>query len=135
MPKNVENNGTSTRREFLSNVGRGMLIASVGSHLANELGFGNAFASELPARLTFGEIEPLVGLMQETAPDKLLPILAARLRKGDDLRQLLRAAALANARTFGGDDYVGFHTMMALAPAWHMASELPSEQAPLPVFK
>ena len=33
----------------------------------------------------------------------------------------MAAAALANARTFGGEDYVGFHTMMALAPAFHMA--------------
>src|SRR5262249_30934360 len=35
----------------------------------------------------------------------------------------------------GGEDYVGFHTMMALAPALHMASELPVELQPLPVFK
>src|SRR2546426_1136299 len=32
-------------------------------------------------------------------------------------------------------DYVGFHTMMALAPALHMAQELPAELQPLPVFK
>jgi hypothetical protein len=51
------------------------------------------------------------------------------------LRRLVAAAALANARTFGGEDYVGFHTMMALAPAFHMAQELPTELLPLPVFK
>src|SRR5204863_6786841 len=40
-----------------------------------------------------------------------------------DLRQLVAAAALANARTFGGEDYVGFHTMMALAPSLHRSEE------------
>lgn len=135
MPKNPWNKRVSTRREFLAEVGCGMLIASVGSEVAAELGFADAFASETPARLTFGEIEPLVALMQETAADRLLPLLSARLGKGEDLRHLVRAAALANARTFGGDDYVGFHTMMALAPALHMASELSPEQQALPVFK
>ena len=43
------------------------------------------------------------------------------MRSGTDLRDSVAAAALANARTFGGEDYVGFHTMMALAPAYHMA--------------
>ncbi len=52
-----------------------------------------------------------------------------------ELRRLVAAAALANARTFGGEDYVGFHTMMALSPALRMASELPAEQQALPVFK
>src|SRR6185369_10595079 len=58
-----------------------------------------------------------------------------RLRAGTDLRRVVAAAALANARTFGGEDYVGFHTMMALAPALHMAQELPAELQPLPVLK
>ena len=56
-------------------------------------------------------------LMQETPVDRLLPALVGRLGAGAELRQLAAAAALANARTFGGEDYVGFHTMMALAPA------------------
>src|SRR6185437_11678569 len=47
----------------------------------------------------------------------------------------LAAGALANARTFGGEDYIGFHTMMALAPAMHMAGELPAELQALPVLK
>jgi hypothetical protein len=64
-----------------------------------------------------------------------LPLLSDKLKSGTELRQLVTAAALANARTFGGEDYVGFHTMMALAPAFHMAQELPKELQPLPVFK
>jgi hypothetical protein len=123
-----------TRREFLADVGKGMLIASVGSGLAEELGVSPALAAE-PEALSFGKLEPLVCLMQETAPDRLLPLLIERLAAGTELTQLLAAGALANARTFGGEDYVGFHTMMALGPAHHMARELPEERRALPVLK
>src|SRR4051794_29474294 len=123
------------RREFCAEVGRGMLIASVGAGLAADLGLGTAWAGDDPKALGFGKMEPLVCLMQETAPDKLLPILVKRLRGGLDLQQLVAAAALANARTFGGEDYVGFHTMMALAPAFHMSRELPEDRRALPVLK
>jgi hypothetical protein len=112
-----------------------MLIAGLGPGLAADLGLGTAFAADPPEALTFGSLEPLVCLMQETAPDKLLPMLVERLRGGTKLQQLVSAAALANARTFGGEDYVGFHTMMALGPAFHMARELPTERQPLPIFK
>ena len=124
-----------TRREFLAEVGRGMLVASVGCSLASELGLSRGFAAESEAALDFGALEPLVRLMQETPVDKLLPALAEKLKSGTDLRRLTAAAAFANARTFGGEDYVGFHTMMALAPALHMSAELPAQLQPLPVFK
>ena len=124
-----------TRREFLAEVGRGMLVASVGCSLASELGLSRGFAAESEAALDFGALEPLVRLMQETPVDKLLPALADKLKSGTDLRRLTAAAAFANARTFGGEDYVGFHTMMALAPALHMSAELPAQLQPLPVFK
>jgi len=45
------------------------------------------------------------------------------------------AAALANARTFGGQDYIGYHTLMALVPAYEMALTLPEARRALPVFK
>ena len=48
---------------------------------------------------------------------------------------LVQAAALANARAFGGQDYTGFHTFMALLPAYQMASELPTLRRALPVLK
>ena len=128
-------NTLRTRREFLSEVGRGMLVASVGFEVAHHLGLAPAMADEIPEALAFGPLEPLVCLMQETPTDHLLPALAEQLQSGADLRKLITAAAFANARTFGGEDYVGFHTMMALAPALHMAQELPSPQQPLPVFK
>jgi hypothetical protein len=112
-----------------------MVTAAVGYSLANELGLSSAYAEEIETRLEFGALEPLVQLMQDTPAPKLLPILVEKLRSGTELRQLVAAGAFANARTFGGEDYVGFHTMMALAPGFHIAQELPTEQQPLPVFK
>ena len=85
--------------------------------------------------MTFGKLEPLVALMQETPIDKLLPLLVEKMKAGTDLRTLTAAGALANARTFGGHDYTGYHALMALAPAYQMAAELPEEQRPLPVLK
>src|SRR6266850_842096 len=128
-------NAPHTRREFLADVGRGMLVATVGYGIASELCLAPAFAADTPDSLDFGSLEPLVRFMQETPADKLVPALADKLRAGADLRRLVAAGALANARTFGGEDYVGFHTMMALAPSLHMARELPDELQPLPVFK
>src|SRR5438046_4227615 len=110
-----------------------MLVATVGYELASELGLAATLGDE--TALSFGPLEPLVCLMQETPVNRLLPTLVERLRAGTELGRLVAAAALANARTFGGEDYVGFHTMMALAPALHMAQELPAELQPLPVFK
>lgn len=125
-----------TRREFLGNVGRGMLVASVGFGTAFDMGLTPAWADEDGGgHITFGGLEPLVGLMQETPVGKLVPVLVEKLNAGTDLKQLVAAAALANARTFGGEDYVGFHTLMALAPAYHMARELPEDRRALPVLK
>ena len=84
-----------TRREFLGEVGRGVLTAAVGSGIATELNFSSARADEAPRPLSFGALEPLVCLMQETPADRLLPALVAELRSGTDLRKLTAAAALA----------------------------------------
>jgi hypothetical protein len=124
-----------TRRDFLKDVGTGVVVASVGSSLAMDLGFSTAFADQGPERLTFGGREALVTLMEETPPARLLPAVVERLRQGTELREIVAAAALANARTFGGEDYVGFHTMMAIAPAYHMSQELPENKRALPVLK
>jgi len=124
------------RREFLADVGRGMLIAAVGSGTAADLGLARAAADEPePPRLTFDTLERLVALMQETPAERIVPVVVDEWKRGTELRRLVAAAALANARTFGGEDYVGFHTMMAMAPAFHMSRELPEAQRPLPVLK
>jgi hypothetical protein len=126
-----------TRRSFLGDVGRGMLVASVGFGTAFDMGLTSASADDDGGseRLAFGGLEPLVSLMQETSVRNLVPVLVGKLRAGTELKQLVAAAALANARTFGGEDYVGFHTLMALAPAYHMARELPEDRRALPVLK
>ncbi len=123
-----------SRREFLADVGKGMLVASIGTTLATDLGITPAEAAE-SGRITFGKLEPLADLMQSTPADKLLPILVTKIKQGTDLRTLTAAGALANARAFGGEDYVGFHSFMALAPAYEMSRELPDSQKALPVLK
>ncbi len=123
------------RREFLQDVGTGVVVASIGSGLANDLGFSTAFAQQGTERLTFGKLEPLVSLVQETPAAQLIPQIVERMRSGTSLRDVVAAAAFANARTFGGEDYIGFHTMMAIAPAYYMAQELPENRRALPVLK
>jgi len=87
-----------TRREFLNDIGTGAVVASVGTVMAADLGFSSAFAEQGPERLNFGSLESLVSLMQETPPARLMPIVADRLRRGTELRTIVAAAALANAR-------------------------------------
>ncbi len=124
------------RREFLANVGRGMLLASVGQVVAQDLGLASAaLADDSASRLTFGPIEPLVALMQDTPIDRLLPAVVERINAGEPFSRLVTAAALANARTFGGQDYEGYHTVMALVPAYEMSRELPESQKALPILK
>jgi hypothetical protein len=124
-----------SRREFLSKVGQGMLVASIGSQLATDLGVAKADSVDGAESLTFGPLESLVASMQETPTDKILSVLVDQLNRGTELKSLVAAAALANARTFGGEDYVGYHTLMALAPAWHMSRELSGARQALPIFK
>jgi hypothetical protein len=99
------------------------------------MGLATARAAEDVSALSFGKLEGLVAQMQQTPAEKIVPAMIARMKDGDDLKTLLAAAALANARTFGGQDYIGFHTFMALAPAWEMSRELPKDQTALPVLK
>jgi hypothetical protein len=125
----------TNRREFLESVGCGMLVAGLGPALAQELGFASAFAGDA-ASLTFGPYDALVDLLQSTPLDKLQPILIDKLQSGQtNLKQLMAAGALANAEAFGGEDYTGFHTAMAMLPALNMIDLLPSERQPLPILK
>ncbi|HYF34597.1 MAG TPA: hypothetical protein VD994_04845 [Prosthecobacter sp.] len=125
-----------SRRRFLADVGKGTLWATIGPALASELGMVPAVMAEGKAEgLNFGDLEPLVRLMQDTPVAKLQPALVAQMNKGVPLQRLLAAGALANARSFGGEDYIGFHTMMALQPALKMAASMPEKEEALPVFK
>lgn len=126
----------SSRRNFLQAVSHGAFLATFGSTLAVDLGLvPAAFANEFESRLKFGELEPLVCELQETPLESLQANLVQKIRGGLSLKTLVAAGALANARTFGGEDYIGFHTFMALAPALHLATLMPDEAAALPVLK
>jgi len=121
---------------MLTDIGRGMFVAGLGTTMAADLGLAPAWAAEEPGKLTFGDLEPLVAFMQETPPEKIIPATVEKMRGGADLKKLTAAAALANARAFGGEDYVGFHTLMALVPAYHMAMEEKNDaRKPLAILK
>ena len=126
----------NARRGFMREVGSGMLSIGLGASLAEDMGFSTAFAANGPDALDFGRLRPLVDAMQDTPAETLQPAVLKKLRDGEtDLKQLTAAAALANAETFGGQDYVGFHTAMAFLPAYQMAQRLPRQRQPLPVLK
>lgn len=117
-------NRPSSRRRFLADVATGTLLSTLGPAMMTDLGlvsrcFGDdqGSAGDPESSLTFGALEPLVCEMQETPADALQPRLVQHLRSGTSVQTLVAAGALANARTFGGEDYIGFHTFMALAPA------------------
>ncbi|MCA9065324.1 MAG: hypothetical protein KDA96_19785 [Planctomycetaceae bacterium] len=128
--------GSSSRRRFLASVGRGTLLTALGPVFASEMGIlSPVFAEEPEGRLTFGALESLVSELQQTPAEQVQSLILQRYREGTSLRTLTGAGALANARTFGGEDYIGFHTFMAFAPALNMSRRLPSDAAPLPVLK
>ena len=60
------------RRNFLADVGRGTLIAAVGFEYGDRPGAGRGIRGRgaRAERLTFGELEGLVALMQETPADE-----------------------------------------------------------------
>lgn len=125
-----------SRRAFLSSVGRGTLLASLGPALAVDLGIvSRTYADDAEVPLSFGHLEPLVAMMQDTPVEQLQSRLFTELKNGTSLKTLVSAGILANARTFGGEDYIGFHTFMALGPALKMAAQMPDGSAALPVFK
>lgn len=125
-----------SRRGFLTDVGRGTLLATLGPAMLVDLGLApKAFAEELDSTLRFGDLEPLVCELQETPAERLQAKLAEKLKGGLPLKTLVAAGALANARTFGGEDYIGFHTFMALGPALKMSALMPRGSEALPVFK
>ena len=126
----------SSRRTFISDIGRSMFAAGLGASLASELGFSTAFAEQGHDAILLGKYEPLVELIRNTPAQTLQPIIAQMLVKGEtDLKMVTAASALANAVTFGGCDYVGFHTAMAMLPALEMSRQLSNASQPLPVLK
>lgn len=122
----------TNRRAFFEDLGLGLLAA--GSVALP--GLRSLLEHEDEKRLHFGKLEPLVALLQETAPDDLLQLLVQKLKQGLDLKTLTAAGALANARTFGGEDYTGYHCAMAMLPAYEMGAAMKDPRfASLPLLK
>ncbi len=126
---------STNRRGFMDSVGRGMLVAGLGATLCDDIGFSPAFADEGSESLKLGQYKALVDLLQSTPVEKLQQVLVEKISSGVSLTQLISAGALANAETFGGEDYVGFHTAMAMLPALQMSALLSAERQPLPILK
>lgn len=125
-----------SRRRFLANVGQGTLISTIGSTLAIDLGLApSGWAESDEGDLTFGDQESLVRFMQDTPLEMLQAGVHKKITEGVSLQSLVAAGALANARTFAGEDYIGYHTLMALGPALNMSKSLPERERPLPVLK
>ena len=124
----------SHRREFLQEVGGGMLAVLIGSGLATELGLAAKENEESEAKTPTG-LARLSQLIQQTPTKDLLPALHRELKNGVCLKDLIAAGALANARAFGGQDYNGYHSFMALCPSYAMAMALPDKERPLPILK
>lgn len=122
------------RREFAKSLGFGFLAAGLG-------GFAGRTALAWPGMrrigdpLDFGPLEALAAMMQDTEAAKLLPLVVQKLKSGTALSDLSAAAALANARTFGGEDYVGYHCAMSVVPALEMAAWMPDGASALPTLK
>src|SRR5262249_19523377 len=112
----------------------GMLAVLVGSGLAAELGLAAEDSRDDKAKTPTG-LARLSQLIQQTPTKDLLPALAKLLKNGVSLKELIAAGALANARAFGGQDYNGSHSFMALCPSYAMAMALPEKERPLPVLK
>ena len=86
------------RRQFLAEVGGGMLAASLGATLSGDLGLATAAAAEEDRRLTFGDLEPLVAIMQDTPLEKLNSVLLSRIESGEKLSTLVSRGTTRQTR-------------------------------------
>src|SRR5262245_36973256 len=111
-----------------------MLAVLVGSSLATELGLAGEDNKDGKASTPAG-LDRLSNIIQQTPTKDLLPALYVELKKGVGLKELIAAGALANVRAFGGQDYNGYHSFMALCPSYAMAMALPEPERPLPILK
>lgn len=82
------------------------------------------------------EIEPLVGLLEETSRDRVLEEIAARIKRGTSYQEVLAALLLAGVRNVEPRPSVGFkfHAVLVVNAA-HIASlASPDAERWLPIF-
>ena len=88
---------SSHRREFLQEVGGGMLAVLVGPTLAAELGLAAEDTKDDKAKPS-PAIARIAEIVQQSPTDRLLGALDEQMKKGATLRQLIAGGAIANAR-------------------------------------
>src|SRR5262249_44684825 len=115
----------SHRRQFLQEVGGGMLAVLVGPGLAAELGLSAEDNNESKAKTGTG-LARLSQVIQQTPTQDLLPALHTELKNGASLKELIAS---------GGQHSNGSHSFMALCPSYAMAMALPEKDRPLPILK
>jgi len=129
-------NVTSSRRQFLRDLGTGALAVSGAGYVGAMSPAGSSlWLGTNGERLDFGKLEPLAAWMQDSDADQVVTGAIKKLRAGTTLQTLVAAGALANTRTFGGTDYIGYHCAMALMPAFEMSRQMPKGEEALPVLK
>lgn len=122
-----------TRRRFLHHLGLGAL--GVGLSAGGLPLFARRARADDPSRVTFGDLTDLVDRLQAAPPSAALRLAVAELRAGTGLATLAQAAALANARAFGGEDYTGYHAFMAILPALRIGDSMSGDGRALPLLK
>ncbi|HUR29116.1 MAG TPA: hypothetical protein VM509_13085 [Planctomycetota bacterium] len=125
----------TSRRAFLGGIGASAVSASLAFAYASQLGWASDLTRRERERLRFGANDELIDLLQATPADEVLPLVVQRLKTGTTLVELVGASALANARAYGGTNYNGYHTLMALCPSFEMAVQAPGPYSALPVLK
>jgi len=130
--------GSHRRRQFLQNAGgAGALLGLSSVGFLAELGPVSAEDAKLdPRKVRFGDdIEPLVGLLEDTPREQVLEKVAVRIKDGVAYKQILAALLLAGVRSIQPRP-VGFkfHAVLVVNSA-HLASlASPPDHRWLPIF-
>lgn len=129
----------SNRRHFLAQAALGGAAASLGdlSFIA-KLGRVSAAQAKLDPKIVrlSPDIEPLVQLLENTPRDRVIEVVAERVRGGLSYQELLAALMLAGVRNVEPRPSVGFkfHAVLVVNSA-HIASlASPDEHRWLPIF-
>ncbi|MEX2186931.1 MAG: hypothetical protein WD875_09065 [Pirellulales bacterium] len=129
----------SSRRRFLAQATLCGAVASLGDlSFLSRLGRVSAAEATLDPKIVrlAPEIEPLVRLLEDTPRERIIEVVAERVRGGLSYRELLTALMLAGVRNVEPRPSVGFkfHAVLVVNSA-HLASlASPDEHRWLPIF-
>ncbi|MEM7235420.1 MAG: hypothetical protein AAF517_24825 [Planctomycetota bacterium] len=118
--------GTTTGAAFFSLPG----LASLPLVGAEDADVSKGFVQFRP------EIEPLVRTIEETSRDKLLEVMASKIRAGLSYREVVAALFLAGIRNVEPRPHVGFqfHTVLVVNSAHVASMSSPAGERWLPIF-